>query len=68
VEIDGGTIQASGGRGVFVPSGSDITADMIMAGARLIIEKDLEIGPYSARHLALEIFKAMIEASRQGLI
>ena len=44
---------------------NDVTPAMIEAGARVLTSFTSDIGPYSARHLANEIFEAMLAAGQK---
>jgi hypothetical protein len=54
---DGGTIQGYHGRGLFVPDG--LTAREIMEGAA-IIERECDVGPYTARDIASAVLKVAL--------
>ena len=49
-----------GDRGMLVPP--SLTAAMVMVGAEIIRGRTDELGPYSARHLAADVFTAMLAA------
>lgn len=52
-----GGIQTFGDRGVWVPLG--MTAAMVMAGAAVLLKRTDELGPYSARIVACDVWEAM---------
>lgn len=45
----------------------EITPEMISAGAEKIGARVDELGPYSRRHLAEDVFRAMLEARKECL-
>jgi hypothetical protein len=52
----GGSVQAVGLRGVWVPDG--MTAEMIMAGAK-VLEDQFGIAPYTSRSMVRAAWRAM---------
>lgn len=54
-----GTAEIIGSRGVWVPDG--MSGDAILAGAALL-KKEFDIGEYSARSVAIDVWKAMSAA------
>lgn len=57
-----GQAQSHVDRGVWVPPG--MTAAMVLAGAKVLLAEvdPRELDPYSARHLASDVFEAMCSA------
>ena len=60
---DRGTIEAYGSRGVYVPKG--LTAGAVFECGK-IIERQCEVGPYTARHIASEVLLAGAAIASRG--
>jgi hypothetical protein len=52
----GGSVQACGSRGVWVPDG--MTAEMVMVGAT-ILEREFGIEPYRSRSMVRSVWEAI---------